>query len=143
QLDSSARTISAPETLASKTLVPETFASKTLVPETLAPETLNVLKNAISNWEGVLKADGHAQTRELSEFSSEISELLRDMGASLPQTLKDAAEKAMASRGDQWAAVLLESRRVMEKRMARLEKIMVVSGAVSAILLAAVLILYR
>jgi hypothetical protein len=108
-----------------------------------AAETLDILKNAISNWEGVLKADGHAQTRELSEFSSELSELMKDMGVSLPQTVKDTTEKAMAFRDDQCLKTLLESRYVMEKRLARLEKIVVVSGAVSAILLAAALILYR
>ncbi|MDR2180795.1 MAG: hypothetical protein LBP21_10840 [Synergistaceae bacterium] len=105
---------------------------------------LGALKNAIATWEGVLKADGHAQTRELSEFSSELSELMRDMGVSLPQTVKDTAEKVITSRGDEWVKTLLENRYVMEKRLARLEKIVVVSGAISVVLLAVVvLILYR
>jgi hypothetical protein len=109
-----------------------------------AAEGLEALKNAISAWEGVLKADGHAQTRELSEFSSELSELIRDMGVSLPQTVKATAEKVITSRNDEWVKTALENKTVMEKRLARLEKIAVVSGAISAILLAmAALILYR
>jgi ABC-type transporter Mla subunit MlaD len=107
-------------------------------------EALDALKNAISAWEGVLKADGHAQTRELSEFSSELSELIRDMGVNLPQTVKDTAEKVITSRNDEWVKTVLENKYIMEKRLARLEKIAVVSGAISAILLAMVaLILYR
>jgi hypothetical protein len=105
---------------------------------------LDALKNAILKWEGVLKADGHAQTRELSEFSSELSELMRDMGVSLPQTIKDTAERAITSRDDEWMKAALENRQVMEKRLARLEKMVVASGAISMILLAvAAWVLYR
>jgi ABC-type transporter Mla subunit MlaD len=117
-----------------------TFAAQPVA----AGEGLDALKNAISAWEGVLKADGHAQTRELSEFSSELSELIRDMGVSLPQTVKNTAEKVITSRNDEWAKTVEEYKDVTEKRLARLEKIVVVSGAISTILLAmAALILYR
>lgn len=116
----------------------------TTVQPVAAAEALDALKNAISAWEGVLKADGHAQTRELSEFSSELSELIRDMGVSLPQTVKNTAEKVITSRNDAWVKTVEEYKDVTERRLARLEKIIVVSGAISTILLAMVaLILYR
>jgi hypothetical protein len=121
-----------------------TFAVQPAAGNERLDATLGALKNAIANWEGVLKADGHAQTRELSEFSSELSELVRDMGVSLPQAVKDTTEKAMTSWDGEWVKTVLENRVVMEKRLARLEKIVVVFGAISAILLAVVvLILYK
>ena len=106
-------------------------------------ETLDTLKNAIAHWEGVLKADAHAQTRELSEFSSELLELIRGMEGSLPQMVKDVVEKVTVQNGE-WMKIVLENRNIIEKRLARLEKIVVVSGATSVIFLAvAALILYR
>ena len=90
-----------------------------LAAQPAATET-DALKNAISHWEGVLKADAHAQTRELSEFSSELLELIRAMEGSLPQMVKDAVEKAI--RNDEWAKIALENRRMMENMEIRLAK---------------------
>ncbi|MDR1379809.1 MAG: hypothetical protein LBJ36_12280 [Synergistaceae bacterium] len=81
------------------------------------------LQEAIANWEGVLKADGRAQTRELSEFSSELSELTRGMEATLPQAVKDAVEKAMTIHRGEWEKSILEQKETLEKRLARIEKI--------------------
>ena len=42
-------------------------------------KTTSVFRKEIDNWNGLLKATSHAQTKELEAFSSEISELINSM----------------------------------------------------------------
>lgn len=101
--------------------------------ETLEDMTglLRFLKEAIPGWEGILKADGRMQTRELSEFSAEMSELTKDMKLSLTAAVRERAEKD-AAQGEKRRQLLEENGRAMELRLARLEKIVMLTGAVSA-----------
>jgi hypothetical protein len=92
---------------------------------------LRFLKEAIPGWEGVLKADGRMQTRELSEFSAEMSELAKDMKLNLTAIARESAEKN-AVRDEERRKLFEERGRAMERRLARLEKIIVLTGAVSA-----------
>jgi hypothetical protein len=100
---------------------------------------LRFLKEAIPGWEGVLKADGRMQTRELSEFSAEMSELVKDMKLNLAAAARESAEKAAARDGER-RRLLEESGRTTESRLARLEKLVILTGAVSAFLWAALLL---
>jgi ABC-type transporter Mla subunit MlaD len=93
--------------------------------------TLRFLKEAIPGWEGVLKADGRMQTRELSEFSAEMSELSKDMKLSLAAIVRESAEKG-AARDEERRKAAEENGQAMERRLARLEKIAVLTGAASA-----------
>jgi hypothetical protein len=92
---------------------------------------LRFLKEAIPGWEGVLKADGRMQTRELSEFSAEMSELTKDMKLNLTTAVRESAEKD-AARREEKQRLLEENWRTMELRLAKLEKIVILTGAVSA-----------
>ncbi|MDR1649012.1 MAG: hypothetical protein LBR71_02020 [Synergistaceae bacterium] len=102
---------------------------------------LRFLKEAIPGWEGVLKADGRMQTRELSEFSAEMSELAKDMKLSLTAIARESAEKG-AVRDEAGRKLLEENGRAMERRLARLEKIVVLTGAVSAFFWVTLLIVF-
>ena len=83
------------------------------------------LEIAISDWGGILKADGRAQTRELSEFSAEISELMGEMKSSLPQTLKEAVIKEIELRDEKWMNDLREAKRLTDQRLSKIEKLLV------------------
>ena len=103
----------------------------------------NIFDEMKSDWEGILKANGRAHTRELSEFSAEVTELLKEMRSSLPQMIADAVEKEVASRDAEWLQALRENGKATEGRLARFEKSIVISGAVAAAFLAIVaLVLY-
>jgi hypothetical protein len=95
------------------------------------------VESAIFDWEGVLKADGRAQTRELNEFSSEISELLRDLKASLPPTIQESVEKALVLRDEDWAYAVEKRAEVVEQKLAGLSKAL--WGAAFVIFLAVVI----
>ncbi|MDR1651241.1 MAG: hypothetical protein LBR87_05595 [Synergistaceae bacterium] len=92
---------------------------------------LRFLKEAIPRWEGALKADGRMQTRELSEFSAEMSELAKEMKLSLSAVARESAERS-AARDEERRKLLEESGRAMERRLTRLEKIVVLTGVVCA-----------
>jgi hypothetical protein len=100
---------------------------------------LRFLKEAIPGWEGVLKADGRMQTRELSEFSAEMSELAKDIKLSLAASARESAEKG-AARDEERRRFAEESARAMERRLTRLEKIAVSAGVISALFWVAVLV---
>jgi chromosome segregation ATPase len=100
---------------------------------TEAAQLLRTLERAIPAWEGVLKADGRAQTRELSEFSSEISEMLRDTQTSLLSAVGDAVKKEGEGRDARVEEFLLESGAPVERKMARLEKITVAAAFIVVI----------
>jgi hypothetical protein len=93
--------------------------------------TLRFLKEAIPGWEGVLKADGRMQTRELSEFSSEMSELAKDMKSSLAAIVRESAEKG-AARDEERRRAAEENGTLIERRLAKLEKLSVLTAAASA-----------
>ncbi|MDR2175313.1 MAG: hypothetical protein LBO82_05175 [Synergistaceae bacterium] len=101
--------------------------------ETLEEMTglLRFLKEAIPAWEGALKADGRMQTRELSEFSAEMSELAKDMKLNLVSIARESAEKG-AARDEERRRLLEESGRAAARRLEKLEKIVILTGAVSA-----------
>jgi hypothetical protein len=114
----------------------ETFAAQLKDDGERATETtqlLRTLERAIPAWEGVLKADGRAQTRELSEFSSEISEMLRDLQAGLLSAVGETVKRENEKRGVQVEGLLLENGRLLERRVARLEKITVATGLIAII----------
>jgi hypothetical protein len=110
--------------------------------ESTEAKGLQALGEAMANWEGILKADGRAQTRELSELASEISELARGMESILPQAVKDAVEKAMTLRLGEWEKVMLEQRQILEKRLAKIEKMLAIGWSIVAGCLTAALALY-
>jgi hypothetical protein len=101
--------------------------------ETLEDVTrlLRFLKEAIPGWEGVLKADGRMQTRELSEFSAEMSDLVKDMKLGLTALARENAEKS-AARDEEGRRFLEESGQAADRRLAKLEKIVILTAAVSA-----------
>jgi hypothetical protein len=99
---------------------------------------LHTVEVGISKWEGILKAEGRVQTRELSEFSSEVLELTKDMKSSLPQTLKENVEKALMSHGDEWVRSVGENVRALETRLMKIEKLFALLGAFVALCLAAI-----
>lgn len=101
-------------------------------------ELHHVVEEAVSNWEGILRADGRAHTRELNAFSNEVADLVKNLGLDLGRMIGDAAEKARNG----WEPVL-ERQRNVETRLGRLEKMTATLSAISALLLiAAVLRLF-
>ncbi|MDR2529136.1 MAG: hypothetical protein LBD04_09000 [Synergistaceae bacterium] len=99
---------------------------------------LHAVEEAVSNWEGVLRADGRAHTRELNAFSTEIADLVKVLVPDLGRMLGEAVEKTRSG----WEAVLVRQRDA-EARLGRLEKMTAALGAVSVFLLtAAVVTLY-
>jgi hypothetical protein len=99
---------------------------------------LRHLEEAIPEWEGILKADGRAQTKELSELSAEITEVAQDTKMALLASVREVAEKR-AARNAEWKEALMETERAIEHRMAKLEKTAVLAAAVSAFLAAGLL----
>jgi hypothetical protein len=102
---------------------------------------LRRLEEAIPAWEGFLKADGRAQTKELSELAAEISEIAQDTKIALLTGMRETAEKR-AARNAEWKENLIEIERAMERRIARVEKTTLVAGAVSAFLAAGLVALF-
>lgn len=98
------------------------------------------LKQSITEWEGVLKADGRAHTRELSEFSAEMSEVIKDMKGSVTALVREAVEHE-TSRDAEWRLMLKKTEQNLERKLARLERIALILGA--AFLSLAALVLYR
>jgi hypothetical protein len=121
----------------------DSFAARSAsVVESAEAKGLQALREATANWEGILKADGRAQTRELSELASEFSELARGMESILPQAVKEAVEKAMALHRGEWEKAILEQTRILGKRLAKIEKTLAVGWGVAALCLAVALALY-
>jgi ElaB/YqjD/DUF883 family membrane-anchored ribosome-binding protein len=113
----------------------ETFAEYLRNEDERATETtqlMEVLQKAIPAWEGILKADGRAHTRELSELSSEISEVLKDTRTSLLSVVNEAVEKESEKRDARLKELLREHGGIVERRMARFEKIVVFAVACAA-----------
>lgn len=104
-------------------------------------EVLRLIEEALSRWEGTLKADGRAQTRELSEFSMEVAELLKDTRTHLLQTVRQAVEERLATRDSRLRQELMENEKNTERRLARLEKMVVASGVLSMVLFATLFLL--
>jgi hypothetical protein len=110
-------------------------------PET--PETsdglqklLRTISEDVGAWEGILKAEGVAQTKELSEFSSEISDLVKDIKSSLISALDKAARGAFekdVERGERLRKFTELGMSALEKRLLKLEKIALVSGVILAL----------
>jgi len=113
----------------------------------ITKELLRALEENLRDWGGILKANGNAHTKELNEFSAEVSEQVSWMKSSLPEKLKDAflpAEKALLSRAEDSRAIT-ESVKALDARLTRLEKtgkIVLVEGIVLIMVLAAAVVLY-
>ncbi len=106
---------------------------------------LRLLETAVPDWEGVLKANARAQTRELSELAAEMSELLKDTKLSLLRTVKETTqetvEKEISLREDRLRQELRKNEKSAAERLARLEKLVILWGTFSTILLAVLCIL--
>lgn len=102
-------------------------------------ELLRVLEAAIPAWEGILKADGRAHTRELSELSSEMSELLQDTRSNLLTGIREMLDKETIKRDAYLKEVLQESEKMMNRKLAEMRKLVFAWGF-SSFLLAAVLL---
>ncbi|GHV44647.1 hypothetical protein FACS1894204_02110 [Synergistales bacterium] len=92
----------------------------------------------IKAWKGILKAEGVAQTRELSEFSSEISELVRDIKSTLLSSIDETARASLeknAERGERLRKLTEDALNRIEKRLLRIERIELVSGVILTLLL--------
>ena len=85
-------------------------------------ELLLSLKASLSDWGGILKAEGCAQTKELSEFSAEVSEQVGWMKSTMPQLVGDILEKTLSSRVDE-NQIIVEKFHALEARLSKLEKI--------------------
>ena len=86
-------------------------------------ELLRAIAASLSEWEGILKANGRAQTKELSEFSAEVSEQVGWMKSAMPGIMEEILEKTLSSSTEEWIRTVGESVRTFETRLARLEKI--------------------
>lgn len=121
------------ETLNAATVRLEQFASNDGAEENaiqMTNELLRSLEANLSDWEGILKANGRAQTRELSEFSTEVSEQVSWVTSGMSQMVGEILDKTLSSRIEEWSQAANENTRVLEARLARLEKIgrMILAG---------------
>jgi len=113
---------------------------------------LSSVEASLRDLEGILKADGRAHTKELNEFSAEVSEQVGWMKSNLPtvleealeKTLKEALQKEFLPHTSEHGAIS-ESVRTLETRLARLEKIgkvILVEGMVLVAVLAAAVLYF-
>ena len=86
-------------------------------------EVLHSMEMSISDWSGILKSNGRAQTKELSEFSAEVYELIGGMKSTLTAMLGEILEKTLSSRTEDWLRTTDENVRALETRLTKLEKI--------------------
>jgi len=86
-------------------------------------EVLHSMEMSISDWSGILKSNGRAQTKELSEFSAEVYELIGGMKSTLTAMLGEILEKTLSSRTEDWLRTTDENVRTLETRLTKLEKI--------------------
>ena len=116
----------------------EELTAKPDVKETPLDELVRSFEAIISDWGGILKASGRAHTKELNEFSAEVTELVGDMKSSLPAMLGEILGKALLSHTEELTKASGESVRTLETRLTRLEKIILTGGAVFFACLAAI-----
>ena len=123
----------------------EQLAPKTEEPDenhaAASGEILRSLEANLSDWGGILKANGRAQTRELSEFSAEVSEQVGWMKSGMPGMVGEILEKTLSSRIEEQARTTGENARALEARLSRLEKtgkIILAEGLVLLAFLAAI-----
>ena len=104
-------------------------------------EILHSVEVAISDWSGILKSNGHAQTKELSEFSAEVYELIGGMKSILSTMLGEILEKTLSLRTEDWLRATGENARALEARLSKLEKIskiiLLMEGIILVVVLAA------
>ena len=103
-------------------------------------EILLSLEASLSGWGGILRANGHAQTKELSEFSAEVSEQVGWMKSVMPQLVGDILEKKLSPQVEE-SQTAGEKILALETRLARLEKIakIILAEGIVFIVLAAAL----
>lgn len=101
-----------------------------------ATTLLRSLEAAIPDWEGVLKADGRAHTRELSELSAEMSELLRDTRTSLLSEVRGAVEKELEKRDGHVEQLIREEGKRTDRKLAGLQKTIAISAALFPVVFA-------
>ena len=103
-------------------------------------ELLRALESGLSDWAGILKANGRAHTKELGEFSAEVSDQVGWMKSGMPQMVGEILEKTLSSRDEELSKAMGESVRTLEARLAGLEKtakIILAEGVAFVTLLAA------
>jgi hypothetical protein len=87
-----------------------------------ALETVQTIGARVSqdaeNWSGTLRAATHAQTKELSDFSVELSEFFRTSHAQL----LDAMDRQIAERDSRVRQEVVERSNQMDRRMSRIER---------------------
>ena len=111
-------------------------------------ELLRSISASLLDWEGILKANGRANTRELNEFSAEVSEQVGWMKSSLPEVLEEELQKALRKAflpHTEENRAISESVRALEVRFTRLErigKIILVEGIVLIAALAAAVLYF-
>ena len=111
------------ETLNAATERLEQLASESPIDSAQVNEMLHSMEMSISDWSGILKSNGRAQTKELSEFSAEVYELVGGMKSILPTMLGEILEKTLSSRTEDWLRTTGENARALETRLSKLEKI--------------------
>jgi len=111
-------------------------------------ELLRSLETNLHDWGGILKANGRAQTKEFSEFSTEISEQVSWMKSNMPDILRETLGKMLSSRAEESLSIGEVGKNVhsLEDRLTKLEKIgkMILAGGIVliAVLTAAAVALY-
>jgi methyl-accepting chemotaxis protein len=102
-------------------------------------ETLQSFVQTISAWEGVLKADGRAHTRELSELSAEILEILKDTQTALLRTLKETSDREAARHDAQTEQLLLKNSDYIIQKLTYFEKKLIFATGFFAVITCVVL----
>ncbi len=87
-------------------------------------------ENRFNDWEGLLRAEGRAQTRELETLATEVTELLRDTKSELKQELVNIVHTALTARDAAFIKELKAAAEEEAKRSKRLEKLFIALGCV-------------
>ena len=80
---------------------------------------VQLLEVAIPSWEGLLRANSQAQTRELDALSKELANLQDQAGVTLTQNLQDALRQEIAKRDAEWEKRLEAERAQTQAQMER------------------------
>jgi len=129
------------ENLSAATARIEQLASGAPADSARINEILHSMEVSINDWGGILKSSGRAQTKELSEFSAEVYELIGGMKSILPTTLGEILKNALSSYTEEWFRTTGENARALETRLTKLEKItkiILAEGVVFIVCLAAI-----
>jgi len=102
------------------------------------------LEETLHDWGGILKANGLAHTKELKEFSAEVSEQVGWIKSNMPVFLEKELKKTLLPYIEESRAVA-ENVRTLDDRLTSLEKIgkiVLVEGIILIAVLVAAAVLY-